>query len=293
MKSAIVIPARYGSTRFPGKPLAHIAGKPMLQRVVEVARRVQAQSDDNLDIFVATDDERIADLCYAIGVPSVMTSADCPTGSDRVLEAIETTNKNFGAHYDFVFTIQGDAPFTPAGAIRKMYAAVKANPEIQVITPVVPLRWAELEVLREQKIKTPFTGTTAAIAEDGRAYWFSKNIIPACRNEEKLKEHKIYSPVHQHLGVYGYSLEILKQFVSWPQSPYEVCEGLEQLRFIENGIDIHTVPLKIELGMAQAGIDSPEDVERAERIIAENPEVYADDDFLAEMQEKELRAEEQ
>ena len=150
-----------------------------------------------------------------------------------------------------------------------MLQAVQDNPDIQVITPVIKLRWAELDNLREQKKVTPFSGTTAILNADAQALWFSKNILPAIRKEDKYRENAEFSPVHQHIGLYGYRVETLKKFVSLPQGHYEELEGLEQLRLLENNIPVHTITLDVEAGLAQAGIDSPEDVERAEKILKE------------------------
>ncbi|MCB9988702.1 MAG: 3-deoxy-manno-octulosonate cytidylyltransferase [Rhodospirillales bacterium] len=266
MRCAIIIPARYGSTRFPGKPLVKIAGQSMLSRVVEVGRKAAA-AHDNVALMVATEDQRIADHCGEIGVDCVMTSDACRTGSDRVLEAAEKA----GGDFDFLMGLQGDAPFTPLSAISAMLAAVYKNPAIEVITPVVNLRWSELDDLCAAKKTTPFSGTTAIIGADGQAIWFSKNIIPAIRKEETLRQDTEFSPVHQHIGLYGYRADVLKRFVALPEGHYERLEGLEQLRFLENGIGVQTVTIDVDLGMIQAGIDSPEDVERAERLLADAP----------------------
>lgn len=265
MKTAIIIPARYGSTRFPGKPLAKIGGRTMLERVVDVGRRAAA-NHKNVTLAVATEDRRIADHCKEIGVLCFMTSENCPTGSDRVLEAAEIA----GGDFDYIFSLQGDAPFTPVEAIAKMLDAAQNDSATEVVTPVVRLRWEELDALREAKKITPFSGTTAIIDATGRALWFSKNIIPAIRREDALRRESGFSPVHQHIGLYGYRSDILRRFVSLPQSPYEQLEGLEQLRLLENGIAIRTVTLELDAGLAQAGIDSPEDLQRAEALIAEH-----------------------
>ncbi len=236
----------------------------MLQRVVELGRAA-AEGHEHITLAVATEDQRIADHCADIGVSCYMTSPECPTGSDRVLEAA----KMAGGSFDYILSLQGDAPFTPPEAISKMLKAVEHDADIEVITPVVRLRWKELDALRDSKKTTPFSGTTAVINEDGKALWFSKNIIPAIRKEDSLRKEEEFSPVHQHLGLYGYRHDVLKRFVSLPQSPYEQLEGLEQLRLLENGISIQTVTLSVALGSAQAGIDSPEDLARAEKILAE------------------------
>lgn len=263
MKTAIIIPARYGSTRFPGKPLVKLAGKSMLSRVVDVARQ-SADNMQNVLIAVATEDQRILDHCKEIGVEGVMTSEDCATGSDRVLEASE----KLGGDFDFLLGLQGDAPFTPLEAPRRMLEAFQKDPSIEMITPIVRLRWSELDALREGKKITPFSGTTCVKDANGKALWFSKNILPAIRKEKDMREKDEFSPVHQHIGLYGFRADILKKFVSLPQGYYEQLEGLEQLRILENGISIQTVTIDVDLGQAQAGIDSPEDVMRAEKILA-------------------------
>ena len=255
VKIAIVIPARYGSTRFPGKPLAKIGGRSMLSRVVDVARKV-----GGADIIVTTEDQRIADHAKEIGADCILTSESCPTGSDRVLEAI----KKSGKAYDFVINLQGDAPFTPASVISAMIAAFRKNPSIEVITPVHQLNWDDLDRLRESKKTTPFSGTTATIDAQGRALWFSKAIIPAIRKDDRTAK---FSPVFQHIGLYGFKTATLEKFCALPQSPYEKAEGLEQLRLLENGVPVHTVQVEIESGLIQSGIDSPEDLARAEKLL--------------------------
>ena len=263
MKTAIVIPARYGSTRFPGKPLVMLAGKTMLERVVEVGRAA-AKGLPHVRLLVATEDQRIVDHAASIGVDCAMTSADCPTGSDRVLEAADKA----GGGFDFLVSLQGDAPFTPVEAVRRVIETAMNDDLADVVTPVVRLRWSELDALREAKKVTPFSGTTAIIKANGDAAWFSKTIIPAIRKEAELRLNERFSPVFQHLGLYGYRTEALRRFVALPQGHYEQLEGLEQLRFIENGMAVRTVEIHVDAGSAQAGIDSPEDVERAERLLA-------------------------
>lgn len=262
MKTAIIIPARFGSTRFPGKPLVSLAGKSMLSRVVDVARQ-STQKLRNVTLAVATEDARIEAHCAEIGIQCVMTSDACKTGSDRVLEAAT----HLGGDFDFVVGLQGDAPFTPVEAPQKMIEAFIGDPNREVITPVVRLRWAELDALRESKKVTPFSGTTCVVDKNGQALWFSKNILPAIRKEETYRKNE-FSPVLQHIGLYGYRFDILKKFVTLPEGAYEKLEGLEQLRLLENGISIQTVELKVNAGLAQAGIDSPEDVARAEKLLA-------------------------
>jgi 3-deoxy-manno-octulosonate cytidylyltransferase (CMP-KDO synthetase) len=258
MKISIVIPARYGSTRFPGKPLAMIGGKTMLACVVDVAREAATGSPD-IEILVTTEDQRIADHAAQIGAECEITPADCPTGSDRVLAAL----KQRKVKPDFVINLQGDTPFTPPGIIKNMIAAIKTD--TQVITPVHQLSWNDLDLLREAKKTTPFSGTTCTRDENGNALWFSKNIIPALRKEDRSQPQ---SPVFQHIGIYGYRFDVLEKFVSLPQSSYEIIEGLEQLRLLENGISITTVKVTAPEGMLQSGIDTPDDLARAETLLA-------------------------
>lgn len=262
MKLAIAIPARYGSTRFPGKPLAMISGKSMLQRVLEVAHKA-AEPYDDITVFVTTEDKRIAEHAAELGANCINTPQSCPTGSDRVLSAIRQLND----WPDFIINLQGDAPFTPPAVIRQIFDAFKANPRAEVITPVHQLSWKDLDRLRKAKETTPFSGTTAIINKEKRALWFSKTIIPAIRKEDELRAQNNISPIHQHIGLYGFRSDILKKFCELPQGTYEQLEGLEQLRMLENGIHIQTVNIDIEEGLIQSGIDSPEDIERAENYI--------------------------
>ncbi len=253
-KTAIIIPARYGSTRFPGKPLARIAGQSMLSRVVDLARKA---AGGRASVTVTTDDQRIMNHAEEdIGVDCILTGS-CATGSDRVLEAAAQME----AKPDFIINLQGDAPFTPIEAIRAIIDA--ADGGHNVVTPVHRLSWDGLDALRENKKTTPFSGTTCIVGGAGQAVWFSKNIIPAIRVEDRSQP---LSPVYQHMGLYGYSYSALEAFCNLPQSYHEELEGLEQLRFLENGIAVQTVD--IEDAPLQSGIDSPEDLARAEAMLA-------------------------
>jgi 3-deoxy-manno-octulosonate cytidylyltransferase (CMP-KDO synthetase) len=264
MTIAVIIPARYGSTRFPGKPLVKIAGVPMIERVVAIARNA-AKTQTNIRYAVATEDKRIVDFCEQRKIPVVLTGDDCPTGSDRVCQAVA----RLGWSPDLVIGLQGDAPFTPVDAVLGVIDTFSAVRNADVATPVVRLRWEELDALRVNKKTTPFSGTTAIVDPTGRAIWFSKNIIPAMRRENDMRRGGEFSPVLQHLGLYGFRMNALQRFVKLSESPYEKLEGLEQLRMLENGFYVQTVELSIDLGLAQSGVDSPEDVKRAEAVIKE------------------------
>ncbi len=264
MKTLIVIPARYGSTRLPGKPLALIAGRTLLGRVVEIAQET-AKRGVGIEVVVATDDERIVEHAKSLGVASVMTDPDCPTGTDRVLEAA----KKQKVRPDFVLNLQGDAPFTPPDFLTSMITYAESHPKLEMITPVYKLTWQDLDRLRENKKKTPFSGTTAIVDRNGKALWFSKSILPQIRGEEKLRATDPLSPVLGHIGLYGYSLPFLEKFVSWPQGHYETLEGLEQLRVLENGSTIQAIIVDYKGRPRLSGVDSPEDVVRAEQVIKE------------------------
>jgi 3-deoxy-manno-octulosonate cytidylyltransferase (CMP-KDO synthetase) len=256
MNIAIAIPARYASTRFPGKPLAMIGGRSMLARVVDVAR--EAAGRKGIDVFVTTEDERIAAHAKELGVECVMTEASCKTGSDRVLAALKKRRKKL----DFVINLQGDAPFTPPSVIRDLIETIRAEPDVQVVTPVHRLSWTALDALRAAKATTPFSGTTAVLNAQGDAVWFSKNIIPALRKEADLRKASTRSPIYQHMGLYGFRVEALEQFCALPEGAYEALEGLEQLRLLENNIPIRAVPVTLPEGRLHSGIDSPEDIAR-------------------------------
>ena len=256
MKTTIAIPARYASTRFPGKPLAEIGGQSMLSRVVDLARSIE-----DVEVFVTTEDKRIADHAAEISVDCIMTPPSCPTGSDRVLSAL----RQIDTWPDYVVNLQGDAPFIPQSVLKAIIAAFKDKPE--VVTPVHRLSWDDLDRLREAKKTTPFSGTTAILNDDNQALWFSKNILPAIRKEKELRAESDLSPVYQHMGLYGFRTDILEKFCTLPQGTYEALEGLEQLRMIEHGIKVTAVPVDIDKGTIQSGIDTPEDLERAEALL--------------------------
>jgi len=263
MKTLIVVPARYGSTRLPGKPLVQIAGRPMVDRVASLARRAASELEDAA-FAVATDDTRILEHCRGAGIPVVMTDPALASGSDRALAAVE----GLGASPEFVVNLQGDAPFTPA---RHVVAIVKAlaTSGTDAATPYIRLSWEALDRLRAHKAETPFSGTTLVTDPAGRAIWFSKIILPAIRKEAELRTLGALSPVFQHIGLYGFRLEALKRYCSLPESRYERIEGLEQLRLIENGMTVQAV--EVQPGrIAMPGIDTAEDIALAERLVAEH-----------------------
>ncbi len=268
-KYLIAIPARYESTRFPGKPLEKIAGKEMILRVYENAKKAAANFGEEVRVVVATQHQLIKDFCDANNMEWVNISYDCKNGSEAVLEAAENIE---GEKPEFIINLQGDNPLCPPWFVEDMLNAYKQSQDVALITPCVKMTWEQLDALRESKKTTPFSGTTCILDNDNYAIWFSKNIIPALRPEAQLREESDTSPVHRHIGLYGYKYEPLKKYVSLPMTDYEKLEGLEQLRFLENGMKIKVVVVDYKGYGSMSGVDSPEDVGRAEALLAKHGE---------------------
>lgn len=261
----IVVPARFASTRLPGKPLLRLAGRTLLERVVAHARQA-AEELGHCDVLVATDDERIAAHAAEIGARVAMTAPDLDSGTVRAAAAAAQCATRPAR----VVNLQGDAPFIPAAMVTALMRTLREG-TADVATPVSQLDWARLDRLRDHKRTAPFSGTTCIRAADGRALWFSKAIIPAIRIEAALRRHPL-SPVWQHLGLYGYTMAALEWFASAAPGHYEVLEGLEQLRFLENGWRVATIAVDLPAHHL-SGIDTPEDLAKAERALAENADV--------------------
>ena len=241
-----IIPARYASTRFPGKPLAKIGNKSMIQRVYEQVSSV-------LDcVFVATDDLRIADSIKTFGGNVVMTSENHKSGTDRCYEAYEKT----ATGRKVIINIQGDEPFIQPSQIESICACFE-YPETQIATLVKPfLPTDEIEMLLNPN------SPKVVLNKNMEAMYFSRSVIPYNRGTETgewLKSHVYY----KHIGMYAYRADVLKEITRLPQSPLELVESLEQLRWIENGYKIKVGITHIET----IGIDTPEDLKKAEQLI--------------------------
>jgi 3-deoxy-manno-octulosonate cytidylyltransferase (CMP-KDO synthetase) len=242
-----IIPARYGSTRFPGKPLVEIKGKSMIQRVVEQASAAQALCD----VVVATDDERIVEHVENFGGKVVLTSADHPSGTDRCWEAYT----KWGGQADAVLNIQGDEPFVHPSQIDTLCALI-AKPGAQVATLIKEITDSET-LFDHNKVKAVVNESS------GRALYFSREALPHLRGisrENWVSEHTFF----KHLGLYAYRTEVLAELVKLEVSPLEKAESLEQLRWLENGFAILTGVTEIET----PAVDTPEDLAR---ILAEMP----------------------
>jgi 3-deoxy-manno-octulosonate cytidylyltransferase (CMP-KDO synthetase) len=264
IKVAIIIPARYGSSRLPGKPLVKIAGKEMVQRVYENAQ-IAASKFNDVNVYVATDDSRIAEFLDEIGAKYVMTSIEAATGTDRVYEAALKLEEK-PTH---LINYQGDNPTAPPWFVEAMIEQFMKEPEVRVVTPCVRLSWEEYDKLKEHKIKSPGSGTLVTKDKANFAYWFSKNFIPNIKKYDKYRDHHALSPYFRHVGLYGYSLEAIKFFCNSYKGFYEEIEELEQLRFIENGVKIKMVEVDYNGRSAMSGVDAPSDVEKAEQFFKE------------------------
>ena len=250
MKFIAIIPARYASTRFPGKPLAMLGGKPVVQRVYE---RVAAEFDA---VAVATDDERIRDAVAAFGGRAVMTSPDHRSGTDRCREAYETLCREQGCTYDVVVNVQGDEPFISPSQIRALTACFD-DERTDIATLVKPFAPSDgIEALENPN------SPKVVIDNESRAIYFSRSVIPYLRGVERsewLARHTFY----KHIGMYAFRRDVLREVTSLPQSSLERAESLEQLRWLENGYKIGVGITDIET----VGIDTPEDLARAEEFL--------------------------
>lgn len=233
-KAIAVIPARYGSTRFPGKVLAQLCGKPMVQWVYETASGSLAD-----DVVVATDDARVVEAVEAFGGKAVMTSPDHASGTDRVYEAIERLP------HDIVVNLQGDEPLLPTQIINELITNLRHRPEIDMGTVAVPAGRASLD--DPNRVKVVFDN-------NGFALYFSRSTIPF------LREGGNETALYLHWGIYAFRRRAIERFVALPPGRLESCEKLEQLRALENGIRIHVMTTPLE----SVGVDTSEDLTVAE-----------------------------
>ncbi|NBJ07932.1 3-deoxy-manno-octulosonate cytidylyltransferase [Alistipes sp. Z76] len=246
MKVIAIIPARYASTRFPGKPLAILGGKTVIRRVWEQVSRVID------DVAVATDDRRIAEAVEAFGGRAVITSPDHRSGTDRCYEAYTIIDEE----YDVVVNVQGDEPFISPSQIRALTACFD-DERTDIATLVKPFAPSDgIEALENPN------SPKVVIDNESRAIYFSRSVIPYLRGVERsewLARHTFY----KHIGMYAFRRDALREVTSLPQSSLERAESLEQLRWLENGYKIGVGITDIET----VGIDTPEDLARAEEFL--------------------------
>ncbi len=262
MKVLVVIPARYASTRYPGKPLVELRGatgeaRSLIQRSWDAAQGVTGVDR----VVVATDDDRIKSAAEAFGAEVVMTSADCQNGTERCAEALD----KLGGGYDIVVNLQGDAPLTPAWFIEDLVAGLSAHPVAEVATPVLRCDGRALNGLLNDRRQGRVGGTTAVFGADHNALFFSKEVIPYTGQEFDDADE---TPVFHHVGVYAYRPSALAAYPRWASGPLEHLEGLEQLRFLERGA--HMLCVEVEArGRQFWELNNPQDVPKIEAMLAE------------------------
>jgi 3-deoxy-manno-octulosonate cytidylyltransferase (CMP-KDO synthetase) len=261
MSVLIVIPARFASTRYPGKPLVPLTGASGIARTLIERSWLAAQSVSGIDrVVVATDDDRIRDVAQGFGAEVVMTSTDCRNGTERCAQA----HAQLGGGYDIVVNLQGDAPLTPPWFIEDLVAGLRAAPQAEVATPVLRCDGTALAGFLADRRAGRVGGTTAVFAADRTALYFSKEVIPFTAHPYDAHDP---TPVFHHVGVYAYRPAALAAYPDWPEGPLERLEGLEQLRFLENGRKVLCTEVAAR-GREFWELNNPEDVARIEAMMA-------------------------
>ncbi len=260
MSVAIIIPARYASTRYPGKPLVPLTGATgQAQTLIERSWRAAMEVNGVDRVVVATDDDRIKSEAEGFGAEVVMTSPQCANGTERCAEA----HAVMGGGYDIVVNLQGDAPLTPAWFIEDLVKGLKADSDAMVATPVLKTDAEALNGFMQDRREGRVGGTTAVFDRNRHALYFSKEVIPFT---PKTYSNNDETPVFHHVGVYAYRPKPLADYSTWTSGPLETLEGLEQLRFLENG---HSV-LCVEVDARDRQfweLNNPEDVPRLEAMM--------------------------
>ena len=261
MPVLVVIPARFASTRYPGKPLAQIRGadgtsKTLIRRSWEAACGTRVADR----VVVATDDDRIRAEAESFGAEVVMTSKSCANGTERCADALD----RLGASPEIVVNLQGDAPLTPAWFVDDLVAGLRADPAAQVATPVLRCDGAALAGFREDRRAGRVGGTTAVFGADGAALYFSKEVIPFTGLDYAADA---ATPVFHHVGVYAYRPAALAAYGALECGPLERLEGLEQLRFLEHGHRVLCVEVDGQ-GRSFWELNNPQDIPRIEAMLA-------------------------
>lgn len=262
MSVVIIIPARFASTRYPGKPLAMIrgaTGQPL--SLIERSWRA-AKSVNNIErVVIATDDDRIRTTAESFGAEVVMTSSTCRNGTERCAEAVSS----LGAAPEIVVNLQGDAPLTPSWFIEDLVAGLRADARAGLATPVLQCSGQMRHDLLADRAAGRVGGTTVVFGTEMQGLYFSKEVIPFAGQQFTPDE---LTPVFHHVGVYAYRPGALAQYASWPESQLERLEGLEQLRFLENGHRILCVEVRAR-GRQFWELNNPEDIPRIEAMLAD------------------------
>lgn len=240
----IVIPARFASSRLPGKPLLEIHGRPMILRVVDQAKKVEGFDD----LCVATDDERIAEICRADGVDVVLTSKNHPSGTDRLSEVARIKG---WASEDIIVNVQGDEPLLPAKLVKQVTQLLVDQPTSSMSTLCEPISHLD-EFKRDSIVKV-------VMSKHNQALYFSRATIPYDRDGAKNTEQKLHDQAFRHLGLYAYRVQLLTEYVTWDMGALERLESLEQLRVLENG---HKIAIAVAEANLPPGVDTQEDLDR-------------------------------
>lgn len=262
MSVLIVIPARYASTRYPGKPLVMLKGaNGQKQSLIERSWRAAMQVKGADRVVVATDDERIRDAAEGFGADVVMTSAACQNGTERCAEAHDA----LGGAFDMVVNLQGDAPLTPPWFVEDLIKGLDSDRSAEVATPVLRCDGRALNGFLTDRKAGRVGGTTAVFRRNRHALYFSKEVIPFT---SQIYADDDATPVFHHVGVYAYRPAALANYSGWSSGPLETLEGLEQLRFLENDHTILCVEVQAK-GRQFWELNNPEDVARLETMMAE------------------------
>lgn len=261
MKTVIIIPARYNSTRFPGKPLENIKGKSLIYRTWSIAKSV----NDIDEVYIATDHADIQKHAFNFGAEVIMTS-DCPNGTERVFAA---TKHLMLREEDLIINLQGDAVLTPPWTIQALVNKMVEDNNLKIATLAVQITPKQYEEMKIAKMEGKVGGSMVVFDKNYNALYFSKSMIPYLRDSKIDKP-----PLFRHIGLYAYRFSSLKKYISLPVTALEEVEGLEQLRALENGLPIRVVIVDYK-GRTHGSIDSPCDVALITRIIEKEGELVS------------------
>lgn len=254
-KIVIIIPARYESVRFPGKPLVKLNGVSLIQRCFESATRVPGISA----VYVSTDDDRIKSHVESFGGSVLMTPKECRNGTERCAASLAVMH----TLPDIVVNWQGDSPLIAAHYVTSLVTALHGSSRADLVTPVIQCDWEMLERLKSDRDAARVGGTMVVVSQSKRAMYFSKELIPFADRADNHSAQNYY----YHIGMYAYRPNTLQEYLTWNLGPLEQIEGLEQLRFLENDKIVEVVPVE---GRGHWEVNNPEDVPLVESLLVEH-----------------------
>jgi 3-deoxy-manno-octulosonate cytidylyltransferase (CMP-KDO synthetase) len=260
LNTLIVIPARYQSSRLPGKPLLSLAGQTMIERVWRIASSIEG-----VGVCIATDDQRIAEEASRFGAQVQLTDPECRNGSERCWDAVQ----KMSVHPEIIVNLQGDCPLLPPQVLRDLLQEMKQDSALPIATPAFQLTQQEYRTIAQAKAAGSSSGTFVTFNARRDALYFSSALIPFLRG----KQSEIV-PVYRHIGVYAYRYSALERYLQLPPGAFEQIEQLEQLRALEHGIPIRVTLVDLQ-GRSLASVDNPEDVQAVEAIIYREGELLA------------------